>query len=323
MGSRLPVTLQINVQPLDFPCVRHTLPHQLRQLAELVDEVILTFDLRRSSVGYSQTWEDRRPLLRDLLHDCRARYSNVRILEVDYSPHVEEALSVQFLGRHPVPHADARGGPFYAYLYGLHSARNEDILHLDGTIITGGSGAEGWLKQARELFESRRDVVGCSPLPGPPAADGGLREPAEWWKPDNTLPGGYRFTRYTLRAVFIQRARLMTRTGALRLRLAAPLHALRGWTAGHPPYRELDVTLTHAMTSKGLVRLAFPGPSGGFWTLHPRLQMPTVIGRLPEIVRDIEMDRIPEAQRGNGELDEALEEWGAGHSASHAVLAHA
>jgi hypothetical protein len=306
---RLPVTLQVNVNPMDYPCARRTLPHQLRQLGDLMDEVLVIFDLRRSSVSYSQTWEDRRPLMRDLLHDCRYRYSNLRVLEVDYSPAVSEAIGARFLGRQPVPHADARGGPFYAYLYGLHMARNDDILHLDGDILVGGGAVERWIERASDIFQSRRDVVGISPLPGPPAVDGSLREPPAWWRRDESATDAYCFDRFQMRAVFMQRVRFITRLGPLRLKLAAPLHVLSGWSAGHPPYRELDVTVSHAMSRRGLARLALLGPEPGLWTLRPRQRTQAVIDALPDIVRAIEDGHVPDEQRGDGNLNEALAGW--------------
>lgn len=309
MAALLPVTLQVNVAPLDYPCVRRTLPHQLKLFAPLVDEILLTFDLRRSSVSYSQVWEDRRPLVHDLLRDCRYRYPNVRIVEVDYSPATDERVGRQFLGRPPVPHADARGEPFYAYLYGLHMARNDSIFHLDGQMIVGGGGAAEWLDEAGRLFETRKDIVGVSPLPGPPSPDGRLREPLEWWTPDKVTPGAYSFNRFSMRAVFIQRVRFVARLGPLALRLAAPLHVLSGWSAGHPPYRALDVSISHAMKRKQLVRLAVQGPKPGLWTLHPRIHSPTLLDHLPDVVSAVERNHVPGEQLGNGELQDALPDW--------------
>jgi hypothetical protein len=309
MAALLPVTLQVNVAPLDYPCVRRTLPHQLKLFAPVVDEILLTFDLRRNSVTYSQVWEDRRPLLRNLLQDCRNRYPNVRVVEVDYSPTMDQRVARQFLGHPPVPHADAGGGPFYAYLFGLYVAKNDSIIHLDGQMIVGGGGAADWLEEAAKVFEARADVVGISPLPGPPAPDGKLREPPEWWKRDTITPGAYSFNRFTMRAIFIQRARFIKRLGPLGLRLAAPLHVLSGWSAGHPPYRALDVTVSHDMKRKRLVRLAFEGPTPGLWTLHPKVHSPTLVDHLPDVVSAVERNLVPAAQLGDGELQDALPDW--------------
>jgi hypothetical protein len=317
----LPVTLQVNVTPMEYPYVRRTLPVILRQLVGAVDEVLLTFDLRRSSVSYSQDWEDRRPLMRDLLHDFRKRATNVRILEVDYSPKVNDELAKEFLGRQPVPHADSKGGPFYAYLYGLHSARNDGIFHIDGEMLVGGGGALSWLQQAAELLAARRDVVAISPLPGPPAQDGALKQSAPpVWRRDVANPEAFCSDRFSMRAVYLQRSKFIARLGPLRLRLAAPLHALHGWSAGHPPYRDLDVTVSHAMTRRGLVRLAMHGPAPGLWTLHPKLRSPSLMGVLPDIVRAVEAGRVPDPQRGDGDLNDTLPEWHDLQTPSHRQL---
>ncbi len=302
------MTLQIALTPIDYPCVRHTLPHQLRQLGSFVDEVLLTFDLRRSTVGYSQIWEDRRPLMRDLLHDCRARSRNVRLVEVDYSPDVDAEIGRQFLGRQPVPHADARGGPFYATLYGLHEANNDDILHLDGDVMVGGGAPDTWFSRAQELLERREDVVGISPLPGPPGNGDRPGEPADWWRPDAFAADAFSYARFSTRAVFLRRSLFKSRLGPLALRLAAPLHVLSGWSAGHPPYRELNVSINQAMARRGRVRLALLGPGPGLWTLLPAARKtPELVRQLPAIVRAVESNEAPIQQRGIAELNDSLD----------------
>ena len=300
--------MQIALTPIDYPCVRHTLPHQLRQLAASVDEVLLTFDLRRSTVGYSQLWEDRRPLMRDLLHDCRARCRNVRLVEVDYSPDIDAEIGRQFLGRQPVPHADAQGGPFYATLYGIHEANNDAILHLDGDVMVGGASPESWFARALELLDSRKEVVGISPLPGPPGDGDRPGDPADWWREDAFASDAFAYARFSTRAMFLQRSHFKSRLGPLALRLAAPLHVLSGWSAGHPPYRELNVSVNHAMTQRGLLRLALLGPKPGLWTLTPGpRKTPELVRQLPAIVRAIEANEAPPQQRGISRLNDSLD----------------
>jgi len=123
--------------------------------------------------------------------------------------------------------------------------------------------------------------------------------------------GAWCFDRFGFQAVFLHREKFIDRLGPLPLSLAAPLHALRGWSAGHPPYRELNVSVSRAMQRRGLARLAILGPPPGLWTLRPAPKSPVVPDRLPDIVRAVESGRVPEAQRGDGELDDSLPEWSA------------
>ena len=158
------VTLQISVAPGDLPHAREILPHQLRQWAGQVDEVLFVLDLGQNG--------DRPGEVEELLAELCRGQSHASTTVVDYSP--AAVLDVRdrfFQGRH-VPIRDCYGKVVYAYFYGLLAAANRLVLHLDSDMMFGG-GSQTWVGEARRLYADRPDVFACAPLPGPPA-DGPL-----------------------------------------------------------------------------------------------------------------------------------------------------
>src|SRR5436305_1470167 len=81
------VCLQINVAPVDLPCARHTLPHQLRQWGGQVDRILLTLDTLPGGGRFGQEWSERRQGLEELLDSLCSRYPHARVQHVDYSAH--------------------------------------------------------------------------------------------------------------------------------------------------------------------------------------------------------------------------------------------
>jgi len=167
-----PVTLQINLAPTDYPHARLILPHQLRQLGPSVQEVLLVVDLHRSQgARFAEAWAERKPKMERLLSELSAADSRIRVVEVDYSPSTTRALSEQFFGGGRLPMKDSRGGPYHSYFFGLASAAHRHVLHLDADMLIGG-GSRTWMAEAEALLAAREDLVSCSPLAGPPRADG-------------------------------------------------------------------------------------------------------------------------------------------------------
>jgi len=172
MNTARGVTLQISLAPVDFPHAQHILPHQLRQWACQVDEIVLTVDLHRSKSGqFSRGWHERRPKLLQLTLDCCKEYQHCEVREVDYSKDIANQVGKAFFGSRNVPAKDHRGGPYYSYFFGLAVAKYDYVLHLDSDMIFGG-GSSTWVSEAIQLLNRRDDVLACSPLPGPPTHDG-------------------------------------------------------------------------------------------------------------------------------------------------------
>lgn len=304
-----PVTLQINLAPTDFPHARLILPHQLRQLAPSVQEVLLVIDLHRSQgARFAGAWEERKPKMERLLSELSAADARIRVVEVDYSPATTRALSEQFFGGTRLPMKDSRGGPYHSYFFGLAAAAHRHVLHLDADMLIGG-GSRTWMAEAEAHLAAREELVSCSPLAGPPRADGTVAGDARWYEPDGRVPGAIRYRRFSSRVFFVDRDAFVRRVGSLRARLAPPIHVLRALRAGNPPYREPENLVTRIMVSRGLWRLDFQGTAPGMWTLHPQYRSPTFYERLPELISRVESGDMPDAQRGQENVQDCLVDW--------------
>jgi len=296
-ASVLPVTLQINLAPTDHPHAQHLLPHQLQALAEVCDDVLLVVDLHPSPGRFSLAWAERKPKLEALLDAMRRRHPRIRIDEVDHSETTRRRLGDRFLGGKEVPRKDSRGGPYHSYLFGLERARHRHVLHLDADILLGGEPAQ-WIGEALELMKARPEVWSTSPHPGPPREDDTLGFSARY--------GIVREHRHQLRfRQFSTRVFLLDlqRLPPLRRRFAPPIHVLRALRMGNPPFREPETLVTRAMQASDGCRVDFAGNAGA-WTLHANTRTAAFYEALPGIVRRVEANAPPEAQRGRQDLDE-------------------
>jgi len=304
-----PVTLQINVAPTDLPHAIHTLPHQLRQWGNQVDEIVFTFDLHRTARGgrFAEGWEERRAPMQQLLEDLCREYPAARIAEVDYAPESVKEVAGAFVSGSFLPAKDTKGAPFYPYLHGLYAARNDLVFHLDSDVMFGGS-SQTWIAEGCALLAGNQDILACSPLPGPPTADGQLRT-------QKALPFEYgslafRFSNVSTRLFFIDRARLRERV--LPLRLTGPLRSVSRIKARlhrNPPYRAAELAISDAMCAAGLYRVDFLGAPPGMWSLHPPYRSPEFYRELPRLLERIESGAVPDAQRGDYDINKSMFDW--------------
>jgi hypothetical protein len=312
----LPATLQINLAPGDVPHAEHTVPHQLRQLGSQVDEILLTVDLLRSPGPRGRRHAELIPGLRELL-EVWDGHPAVRISEVDYGAAARAAVADRFFGELPVPDKDCVGAPFYAYLYGLHDARNDLIVHLDSDMLLGG-GSQAWLADAAAVMDADDRVVVCGPLPGPPTRDGRVprrvtRQHA-YSQPSSAGPKPYRasslayeFPHVSTRCLVLDRERMLSRVGALR-RLPPPPRAHRV-EEGHDAVAPLEVTITEVMRSHSLIRVDLLGEGPGMWVIHPAYRSELFYSKLPELISRVEVGDVPDGQRGDFELNDTMIDW--------------
>jgi hypothetical protein len=307
-----PVTLQINLAPSDWLHARHILPHQLRQFAAQVDEIVLTLDLHRSVGRFSEGWEERLPRMQTLIGQCCAQYPQVRSTVVDYSPAAIAAVSQAFFGNHLIPAKDFRGGPFYAYFYGLYTASHDHVLHMDSDMMFGG-GSQTWVQEALQFLQNHPHVLVCGPLLGAPAADRKLHsQPANPFAYDSLA---FQLDEMSSRYFLLDRARFRHHIQALPLPYAAPWGFVKALLEGNPPYRLPEDILSRAMAKHGLLRVEFLGQDSGMWSLHPPYRCPQFYDTLPELIQRIEAGNIPDAQRGYHDVNESLIDWSSARQA--------
>jgi hypothetical protein len=300
------VTLQINLAPGDLPTARHTVPHQLRQWAGQVADILFTLDLHRSAGHVAQGWSERLTEMRTLIAGWCLAYAHARSVDVDYSPAVAAAVGERFFGRTPVPIKDRRGAPFYAYFFGLHAARYDVVLHMDSDMMFGGSG-QGWVAEAVELLRERAGVLACNPLPGPPTATGELV--SQRLEPFAHDSAAFQTTGFSTRIFIIDRVRLAGVAGPLMPSRARGTAYVKAVLDGNPARDTAENVVSAAMKQSGLIRVDFLGRGAGMWSVHPLYRSERFQTRLPSLIEDIECGRIADAQRGDHELNQSMVDW--------------
>jgi len=307
--SRVPVTLQINLAPGDFRHAQFLLPHQLAAWRGQVDEILLVVDFHRSPGRFSDRWEEGKARIGEL---ARAQ-PGARMVEVDYGPAARRRVADDFFGGRGVPEKDYRGGPYYAYFFGLNAAAHDRVLHTDSDMFFGG-GSQSWIAEADELFAARPEVIFTAPHPGPRAPDGALHsQPAV---PDSRVQEGFCFDSMSTRLFFFRRSRIRERIGPLspspppewRNRLKARIE--------NNPVADLPEHLfTRQMRLRGLSRVEFLGRGPGMWALHPPYRGADFYSRLPELIARVEAGDIPAQQRGNHDFNSSMVDWSEGIAA--------
>jgi hypothetical protein len=307
------VTLQVSLAPTDYPHARHILPHQLRQWAAQVDEILLVVDLHRSRSGrFAAAWEERRPLLEQLVAECCAQYPHARATEVDYGAEAAARVASRFFGGHRVPTKDLRGGPFYSYFFALDAAAGSLVVHADSDILFGGGSAQ-WITNARALFAADGDVLVCSPLPGPPTSDGRLVSQRAERYPAPFL--AYRFPHVSTRVFALDRQRFATRIGALRPTRPGARGQIRAALQRMPAYDLPENILSRAMRANGLWRVDLLGTQPGMWSLHPPHRSALFYEQLPSIIARVEAGDMPDGQRGCYDVNDSLVDWSSARAA--------
>jgi hypothetical protein len=301
------VTLQISLAPTDYPHARHILPHQLRQWASEVDEILLVVDLHQSrNSRFATAWAERRPLLERLIADTCARYPHARTIEVDYAPAAATRVARRFFGGRPVPTKDLRGGPFYSYFFALDAATADLVLHADSDILFGG-GSSRWIAEAQALLAADGNVLVCSPFPGPPTADGHLV--AQRADPYPAPFPAYRFPHLSTRIFALDRARFTSRISALVPSRPNLRGRLRATLQGMPAYDLPENIVSRAMQDRGLYRVDLLGTAPGMWSLHPPHRSALFYELLPSLIARVESGDMPDAQRGCYDINDSLVDW--------------
>lgn len=245
-----------------------------------------------------------------LLGTLADAHATVRIGEVDLAPAARRAVAEHFLADEgDVPLKDSRGGPLYAYLYGLHDARNDVIVHSDSDMLFGG-GSQHWLAESVALQQAHPEVLACCPLPGPPHPDGRLRG-QDAVRPFGRDPYCFAFAGdFTTRVFVVDRRRLLDHTGRWPLRPPLLLRSrLKAAVNGHPPFAMPEQMLTRALMDHDGIRVDFLGRDPGMWTLHPDGRSPNFYAALPEVIRRVEAGDVPQEQRGVYDIVAPLVDW--------------
>jgi hypothetical protein len=296
-------TLQINLSPSDWRHAKCLLPHQIRTWRGQVAEILLTIDLHRSAGRFAAGWEVGRDNIMALAHSI----DGARIETVDYGSDARARVSAEFFGGANVPTKDFRGGPYYAYFFGLNAASHELVLHADADIFFGG-GSQTWISEAIALMARHQEILVAAPLPGPPASDGRLSQLQS--TPELGVSHMHRLEAMSTRLFFIDRARFRSSIGALSpLPPPAIRQRIKALVEGNPSADLPEHLFTREMRAHGLIRCDFLGAAPGMWSLHPPYRCADFYEKLPTLVARVEAGEIPDAQRGDHDINSSLVDW--------------
>ncbi|MCS3657971.1 hypothetical protein GGQ11_002772 [Salinibacter ruber] len=306
------VTLQASLAPGDWRHAQHLLPHQLRQWADQVEEILLTLDLHRSHGRFSEGWKEGRDRILRLIDDCCDEYRKAVWKEVDYSDQAQSSVGEAYFNHPTVPAKDFRGGPFYAYFFGLHAAQHSRVLHLDSDMLFGG-GSQSWIAESMQLLNDHPDVLTCSPLPGPPTRDGELRSQQAARFPLESP--AFRFDTLSTRIFLLDKGRFKDKIGGLPLSYPSVRDVVKAYVEGNPPYKLPEEILSEAMQRHGLWRVDMLGSPPGMWSLHPPYRNEAFYQKLPELIQRVETGDVPQSQRGRYNVHDSMVDWSSARKA--------
>ncbi len=296
--------MQINLAPGDYQHVRYILPHQLQILAPQVDEVVLTVDTQPGKGRFAEGWQKYSGLLNVFLeNEIRSSYNKARIVPVDYSNESMAKTAEYFFGTKSMPVKDFRGGPFYAYFFGLLSATNDIVFHLDADMLLGG-GSQSWINEAIELLRSDPQYFTVSPLAGPLHPNGMLIGQSGWEK---IASHTFRFSEMSTRIFMLDRSVFQTQ----KLSLTKPnlRSQIKAIVEGNSNADLPEHLISTFMRENNLKRIDILGSSNGLWSLHPPYRTKSFYENLPGIIKHVENNDMPPSQLGFYDVVDELCDW--------------
>lgn len=297
------VSLQINLAPGDYLHAKYILLHQLKALAHLVDEIILTVDTKPSKGRFSVGWDEYKDLLYEFINKEIEPTYKVKVTPVDYSAEVKHKIAKTFFGTGHMPEKDFRGGPFYAYFFGLYTATNKMVFHLDSDIFLGG-GSKTWIAEAIHFFETNPDCFLISPLPGPPHIDDILIDQDVIHK---IAPYTWQLNGMSTRLFMVDKSKFEIH----KLLFTKPRirDQIKAFFEGNANASLPEHLISAYMTKNNLKRIDFLGSDPGFWSLHPPYRTKTFYEQLPTLISCIELNKLPQKQHGFYDVIDEVCDW--------------
>lgn len=297
------VSLQINLAPGDYPHAKHILKHQLDVLSDQVDEIILTVDTRQSKGRFAEGWDANKDLLNQFLsEEIQSKY-NVKIVPVDYSSSTKKQVAEYFFGESSLPDKDFRGGPFYAYFFGIYTAKNNLVFHLDSDMFLGGGGQE-WITEAEQFFESEPSCFIISPLPGPPNNTDVLTDQHVIHK---IAPYTWQLNGMSTRIFMMDKSRFKLH----KLVLTKPpvRGQVKAIVEGNSNADLPEHIISTYISKHNLKRIDFLGTGKGLWSLHPPYRTQGFYDDLPKLIDRVISNNLPEKQQGFYDIIDEVCDW--------------
>jgi hypothetical protein len=301
---------------MDVGHVEHLLPHQIRAWGDGVDRFVVTIDTHQTRSGryHVSNFAANLAKLRQLVQDAGRHCAKLEVFDVDYSESMRREVARFFFGVDSIPIKAWDGGPFYSYFFGLYVTQAQYVMHFDGDMLFGGQSVR-WMQDSIACLEQRPDVLVTAPFPGPPRADEqifGHQQVVRGFRPTREpLPQlAFRHQDVSTRAFMIDLQRFKSKLGAFPLSRPTLVQQLKARLLGHSPeVLPAEVVLSEALQSHGLYRIDLVGSSPGMWSLHPPYRSAEFYRRLPEFIRAVETNSVPEGQRGHYDLNDSMIDW--------------
>ena len=271
-----PITLQINTAPVDFPYFPKILRHQLRHFGSSVNEILITIETRQSkkSRWKSDEWDTNLEKIFQLCEELKRDFPYLKANPIDYSDSTRKEISQYFMRKNKqlIPFKDFRGGPYYSYYFGLFSANEKYVLHMDSDMMFHGNGAK-WLDQAMELNERDPKALLISPIIGPPVLPD-QKMPLQHPKRYNPIfdyefaGNGYAYKDMSTRVFMVEKERLKNFCPVTYPHFD---QIAKSWLRKTPPYHTPERSISEAMQRAGLYRVDFQGKDEGLYSIHPQI----------------------------------------------------
>jgi hypothetical protein len=192
------------------------------------------------------------------------------------------------------------------------------VVHMDSDMLFGG-GSQVWLEEAIGWLKTTPDALFAGPLPGPPRADGTLADlhgafpGLTGFQPPERLEAAYpayRFRSVSTRIFVLDQNKFDASVGALELVRPNLRRRIRAKLFRQSPLTmPAEEIISAAMMRKGLSRIDFLGSGAGLYSLHPPYRTETFYRELPHLIARIVAGAIPEAQRGEYDVNSSMFDW--------------
>ena len=112
------------------------------------------------------------------------------------------------------------------------------------------------------------------------------------------------------RLFLLDRGRFRSAIGALAPTPPPSLRSrIKAFVEGNPSADLPEHLFTREMRRRRMVRRDFLGTAPGMWSLHPPYRCADFYGKLPDLISRIETGNVPEAQRGDHDINGSLVDW--------------
>jgi hypothetical protein len=297
--------LQINLSPGDYRLVKDLLPHQLDTLTGQTDETLLTIETKPSKGRFAEGWYEHKELLYDFLSREIVPNYQVRLEPVDYREQMKSEVAGFFFNLKNIPDKDFRGGPFYAYFYGLYRAKNDLVFHLDSDIFLGGRSKQ-WISEAAGLLTNRHECLFVSPLPGPPHEQDLLTGQSI---KEKIAPFTYKLNGMSTRVFMTSKSKLAQHKPSLQR--PSVFNCAKALLKGNPSF-DLPEHILSNLLDDVHDRIDFLGTGKGMWSLHPPFRTETLYVNIESIIRNVENGDMPKRQQGYYDMIDAVCDWSEG-----------